>query len=555
MQLRSFLLDLSGGEGIPSQVKLEQRDIARSLTKQAVGHDNLYLSKHYNRGCFKVQTSNEDTARFLRDFKLELKFRGQSFRVGLTETAPDLPKIRIRMYGTCDGEMEAVEDAFFDELLRAEGCFIDKSTMKSRFFDSTVRTGQRTAMVARGAAHLERQRQWTSPSGEVYKWRLEYDGQPHRCTRGCNEFHEDGVCPTWRAIQERRSWQGQQKCYVAGSSLVRLASDTKDVRVDCIPGAKVGHLANHLNNDAELFAKADVVVVVAGANMSYGSVEVSKPHLEYQASEMTKVLAPLVEAQKKVFVVDPVPGPIIKEPGGDHWSLIRAGMKKVARKAKAEWIPLHEVPWNAGVDLEEDQIHYSRAGTRKIFDVIQKKVEEVTGKDHFDGMAVKERPYSGMHSGHWRVGCFRCTRLHPRGQCPPLPPPEDPDVSDSSNVSGRSDTFLSAPSTDPSITSEDDGIPTHNSLGPRTQPIPSTPIIDEPLPLSIDIPAPIRIESPDSDNNWSPSPMSLVASRSASVHKRTHDSGGSGKGSADGKKAKPGSPSDKGHVPRPNANK
>ena len=101
-----------------------------------------------------------------------------------------------------------------------------------------------------------------------------------------------------------RCKQGQQKCHVVGSSLLRRASDTKNVRVDAIPGAKVGHVANHVNNDTGSFKNAEVLVVVAGANMSYGSIEATKPHLEHQAQEMEEVLAPLVEASTKVFVDD-----------------------------------------------------------------------------------------------------------------------------------------------------------------------------------------------------------------------------------------------------------
>ena len=456
MHLRSFLLDLSGGAGIPSQHQLEVRDISRLLKTQAGGLDQVYLLKHYNRGCFTLQTSNPKSIEFLKTFELQIKVNGRSHLVGLSESLPDRPKTRIRFYGTCSGEMEGLEDTFFDELLKAEGCLIAGTTQKRYHFDSQWYNGQRSALVVRGNQHLERQREWVSPSGDTYKWRLEYDGQPHHCWRGCNTFHEDGTCLKQQQWQERRSWQGQQKCHMVGSSLLRLASDTRNVKVDAIPGAKVGHVANHVNNDTGSFKNAEVLVVVAGANMSYGSIEATKPHLEHQAQEMEEVLAPLVEASTKVFVVDPVPGPLKQEdPSGNHWTLIRSRMRKVAQKTKAHWVSLAGITWKEEEDVDKDEIHYTRAGTRKVLNAIQTRVREVTKKDHFDGMGVQEKPYSGVYSGHWRVGCYRCTRMHPRGTCPPLPT-ANPGDTINSNIT---DSFHSTGSNASTIESEEDERP------------------------------------------------------------------------------------------------
>ena len=488
MPLRSFLLDLSGGDGIPSQHKLELRDIGRLLKIQAGSCEGTYLLKHYNRGCFTLQTSNAKSADFLSTFKLEVNVNGRTYRIGLTESFPGRPKTRIRFYGTCEGEMEAVPDTFFDDILKAEGCHVHATTQKRYHYGTTWFNGQRSALVVRGAQHLERQREWTSPSGDVYKWRLEYDHQPHHCWRGCNAYHADGVCQKHQQWQERKTWQGQQKCHMVGSSLLRLASDTKDIRVDAIPGAKVGHIANHAGHDMELLKKAEVVVFAAGANMTtYGSVEATRPHLEFQAQELQKVAAPLIEANTKVFVVDPVEGQLLKEdPSYELWSLLRTRMKKVAKKVKAEWISLAGIEWKEE-DLEADEVHWTRAGTRKVLNTIQTRVKEATKKDFFEGMGVQEKPYSGIHGGHWRVGCYRCTRRHPKGTCPPLPEADlDESSSSINNTSINNTTSFHSAGGQSAEVSEDD-ISLHSSLGdvaqatpPQTAPPQSSSLVESP---------------------------------------------------------------------------
>ena len=483
MPLRSFLLDLSGGAGIPSQHKLDLRDIGKLLKVQAGHCEYTYLLKHFNRGCFTLQTANAKSADFLKTFSLEIKVNGRSYRVGLSETFPDKPKTRIRIYGTCFGEMEAVGDSFFDDLLKSEGCHVVGTTQRRYHFGTNWYNGQRTALVVRGSRHLGRERQWTSPSGEVYKWRLEYDGQPYQCFRGCNAFHDDGVCQKQQQWQERRSWQGQQKCHMVGSSLLRLASDTKDVRVDAIPGAKVGHISNHVNLETDL--KAEVLIVAAGANMDYGSVEASKPHLEFQAQEIQQVIAPLVEAKTKVFLVDPIEGPILKEdPSFEFWTMLRSRMRKVAKTVKAEWVSLAGIEWKAE-DLEEDDVHWSRAGTRKILNAIQARVKEVTKRDFLDGMGTQAKPYSGVHGGHWRVGCYRCTRMHPKGTCPPLPDVNLDESSGSNNSISNTASFHSADGRSAEVS--EDEVSLHSSLGDVTQATPpqaappqSTSLIESP---------------------------------------------------------------------------
>ena len=442
MQCHQFLLDLSGNAGVPSQAKIGLREIIKWMSQQAKDHQkNIILTNHYNRGCYLVQTSNDATAEFLRQFKIEINWNGKTIRLPMSPTAQNKPKMWARMYGTCSGDMANVPDSYFDKLLE-EACFVViRPTEKRRHFNSDIGNGQRSALVIRGREHIEREQEWIDDEGNVFRWRLEYDGQPHRCTRGCGVFHADGKCASWERQRQERSREGQQKCYIVSSSLLRLAADTNKTRVDSIPGAKVGHVANHINNDGDIFSKAETVIVHTGANMDLGSVEASKPHLEAQAQELTKVLAPISAASKHVFVVDPVVGPVVEDtPGSDHWAMMRSRMRKVAAKAKAEWITLHGVEWNEEEDLAPDGTHYSKSGTEKVMAAIGKKVSDITGNNVMEGMFIQDRPYAAISRKHYKYGCYRCTRIHEERDCPPLP--ELANVSVNTDV----DSFISADS-------------------------------------------------------------------------------------------------------------
>ena len=176
------------------------------------------------------------------------------------------------------------------------------------------------------------------------------------------------------------------------------------------------------NNDAAIFAQAEIVAVHAGANMDLGSVEDSKPHVEAQAQELVRTLKPLVEAEKKVFVIDPVAGPLVKEaPGGHHWALIRKRMKQVAKESKATWISLQHVDWVPEEDVDNDGTHYSKSGTGKIMAFVGEKIKEETAVDTILNMEMQEKPYEAIYRGHYKFGCYKCTRVHERGPCPPLP--------------------------------------------------------------------------------------------------------------------------------------
>ena len=422
MEYYEFLLDFSGNAAIPSQYKITKKDVCKQIQLQAKGYRDIQLTDHYHRGCYSISTGDKKTAEFLKTFVLEIKWKGKPHRVPLKPATPDKPKIWVRFWGTCIGVMSQLSNSYFDKIVEEAGFNILKPTEKRTHYGSTIYNGQRSALCQRGASHIEREHEWIDEEGNVFKWRLEYDGQPHQCTRGCNTYHEDGKCATWEKKKEERSWGGQQKCFFVASSMLRLAADTKETRVDCIPGAKVGHLANHLNNDTTIFSDAKVIAIHAGANMDLGSVEESKPQFNAQVEELVKVVKPLVEADKSVFIVDPVAGPLVMEaPGSDHWAMVRSRMKKAAKEAKSHWVSLQNLDWIAEEDIDEDGIHYSKSGTVKVMEAVAEKVKNVTGIDPIAGMEFQDKQYKAIYRNHYKFGCYKCTRIHERGACPSLP--------------------------------------------------------------------------------------------------------------------------------------
>ena len=299
MSCKQYMLDLSGNSAIPSQYMLGLKEITKWIHLQTKGYEGIQVTREFrNRGCYIVQTSNDRSAEFLATFSLEIKVGGKAHSVPLRRRAAN-GGTRVRLFRTCEGAFADVPNSYFDDVLTAAGCVIVNATEKGIHENTSLYDGMRYATVDRGTRHLEREHEYVDEKGNVFRWRLEYAGQPHHCFRGCGIFHEDGKCPEWQRRKDRRAMEGQQKCFVVTSSMFRLATDTKTTNVAAIPGAKIGHVANHVNNDTRMFAKAEVLVVAAGANMDLGSVEASKPQIELQAQELTQVLQPMVEASKK----------------------------------------------------------------------------------------------------------------------------------------------------------------------------------------------------------------------------------------------------------------
>ena len=406
---------------------------------QTKGHTDIQVTSHYHRGCFNILTGSKSTAAFLRTLVVELPVHGKTYCLSLRPSMPEKPRIWVRFRDTCRGVMAQLPNSYFDDMLEEAGFTILKETHKRTYYESSIFNGQRSALVQRGNHHLERDHEWISETGDVFKWWLDYDGQPFNCRR-CNIFHDDGKCPAWEKKKEERSWGGQQKCFFVSSSMLRLASDTKNTRIDSIPGAKVGHISNHLNNDTVIFAQAEAIAIHAGANMDMGSVESSKPHLEAQAKELAKVVTPLVEAAKNVFVIDPIAGKHLKEAeNADHWAMVRKRMKRVAQETKAQWVSLENIDWIAEEDVAEDGHHYSVTGTRKVMEAAAAAIKAKTDIDALQDMDFQSKPYGRIYNNHYKVGCYRCTFFHERGRCPPLP--DSGCDSSNSSSSGEDDSF------------------------------------------------------------------------------------------------------------------
>ena len=417
-----FLLDLSGNSGIPSQWRVGVREVAKWISIQPQRYNDIQLTNHFHRGCFSIQTGDRKSADFLRSFVLEINWNGKTKRVPLKQAPSDKPKLWVRFQNTCVGVMAQLPNDYFDKFLQEAGFVVVKPTEKRTQYATKLFNGQRSALCQRGPDHIARNHEWIGPEGHVFKWRIEYDDQPFDCFKGCNIFHHDGKCPKWEKQKAARDSAGQQKCFFYSSSSLRLNEDTKMTRTDAIPGAKIGHMANHINNDPTILGQAEVIAIQVGANMDLGSVEISKPHVDAQINELVQVVKPLVEAEKKVFIIDPVAGPLVKEAEGvDHWAMVRQRMKKVAKRTGATWISLANINWIPEEDIHEDHVHYSVSGATKVMKTVAEKIKEQTGIDAMANMNIQEKPYSGIYRHHWKVGCYRCTNFHDWNEaCPAL---------------------------------------------------------------------------------------------------------------------------------------
>ena len=421
MEFFQFKLDLSGSVAIPSQLRYETRDVIKLMSAQAPDIKDCIFIRDKNRGVFNLQTTHKDSAIFLETFCLKVIHGGQTYEVPMQKRLPRTPSVWVKFWFTMEDEFATVPDEYFDDILEGAGFTVAEKTKKGRWGESNYMDGNRSARCFRGTEHLDRNQEWEDSKGNVLRWQIRYDGQPYNCFK-CSVFHANGKCPKWVKMADRDKWSGQQKCYINSSSLMRLAADTKMVRVDAIPGAKVGHIANHINNDTTMFRQAEVLAIHAGANMKMGTVEETKPHLEFQAKELETIVKPLVESQKKVFLIDPVPGKLDKEDANGHlWAMVRSRMRKVSKETKSTWVSLENIPWKPEEDLEEDGVHYTKTGTHKVLSALAVKVKEATDIDIMDGMSLSDKPYDGIYRGHWKYGCYRCTRIHERGICPELP--------------------------------------------------------------------------------------------------------------------------------------
>ena len=125
------------------------------------------------------------------------------------------------------------------------------------------------------------------------------------------------------------------------TSILRHATDTTTTRFDVIPGAKIGHVANHINNDATILPNAEIVVVMVGQNMAGDDFRHFKAATKAQADELANVLKPYADtAGKAIFLVDPAADATPDGAEGDEIRFLRAEMKRCADKIGAGFIRL-----------------------------------------------------------------------------------------------------------------------------------------------------------------------------------------------------------------------
>ena len=187
MQVHRFMLDLSGNAGIPSQANIGMREILKWMSLQGKGHESqILLRKHQNRGSFLLQTNKKETADFLKTFQLEVNWSGKTYKVPLKPALPNKPRFWVKMINTCEGDFYNEDDQMFDQMLESAGFTIVTPTSKNRHFGYKTENGTRSAQVIRGDQHMDREQVWYDDKRQGHKWYLQYNGQPHRCTRGCN---------------------------------------------------------------------------------------------------------------------------------------------------------------------------------------------------------------------------------------------------------------------------------------------------------------------------------------------------------------------------------
>ena len=98
----------------------------------------------------------------------------------------------------------------------------------------------------------------------------------------------------------------------------------------------------------------------------------------------------------------------------------RLRMKKASKEIKAEWISLEKMEWKPDEDIAEDGHHYSTRGTEKMMKAVANAIKSSTNIDVLKGMEFSDQPYENIYRRHWKVGCYKCTRIHERGKCPAL---------------------------------------------------------------------------------------------------------------------------------------
>ena len=432
MILKNYDLDFSGQSGVPSQWGLTLPQVVQLFSKQMSGLSGYQLVKDKRRrGVFEVTAYTQEAVNRLSTFKLKVSKEGRDIELPLKEKKNGKRAIWVSINGTTWGKMASVPNDYFDGVLKESGATIKVETKRRFHRGTTIYNGQREALVELGESPIERQHFWTDDDGKDHGWWLTYRGQPYSCSRCEGAWHDDGNCPKWDANRRDDANEGQQKLLVFSTSFLRHAKDTKTARFDCVPGAQIGHIANHLENDATILPKADVVVVAAGQNMGGDVIDVTKRKTKAQGKVLVRALKEYSDRDKKIYVVDPVIGVVSDGDENDESRFLRAEMRRMATDAGGRFVPMDNL------NLEEadmaDAIHLSETGTRRYLTVVRNFIKADIGTDVFGDIATSAREYAGQRLRHYKVGCPKCTFIHVEKECPSLRSDDDSEEGDDDN--------------------------------------------------------------------------------------------------------------------------
>ena len=422
MILKVYTLDLSGQSGVPSQWGILLPQVVALMSKQLKGMEGVQLvADRRRRGTFEITAYTQEAINYLSGFKLKIAKENREFEIPLMEKSSK-KAVWVTMNGTTWGKLATLPNSYFDGVLKESGVSAIKVETKRRYHRGTkVYNGQREALVELGDAPIERQHFWTDEEGKDHGWWLTYRGQPFSCRRCLGTWHDDGNCPKWVSDRRDEANEGQQKLLVFSTSFLRHAKDTKTTRYDCVPGAQIGHIGNHIDNDATILPNADVIVVAAGQNMGGDVLDVMKEKVKSQGEVLVRALKPYTETpgEKKVYVVDPVIGELDGDDGDDDDDenrFLRAEMKRMATKAGGKFVPMDTLQLQEG-DMDDD-IHLSESGVRRFLTAVRDFVRNDIGRDVFGDIATSSQAYAGQRLRHYKVGCPKCTFVHAGSTCP-----------------------------------------------------------------------------------------------------------------------------------------
>ena len=363
MRNRAFTLDFSGRSGVPSQLGIDVAYVSKAFRDQlASDHatilNNVIINDAFRRrGVFNVTALTNDAAAVLEAFVLKVDWKGTKADIPLRKRRSEKPPVWVKFFQSQEGEMAFVGDEYFDDLLRNNGAVIVKPTSRCGHRNADgILNGVREAQVELGANHIGRFHTWTSDDGVEYRFKVQYRQQPFDC-RDCNDTHKDGQCPRWKqrdnGNNRRRSNfsapPAPKRILLFSDSVMRMVKEDAAMRVDVIGGAKIGHVANHINNDATILPHGEIVIVSVGRNMNGGEIGKAKEAVKAQLEEMAKVLSPLNNGDRLIFLVDPFCGGPDHGPRLDIERFIRAEIKRTATKIGCHYIDLKDIDLNANL--------------------------------------------------------------------------------------------------------------------------------------------------------------------------------------------------------------